>query len=49
MPALVRVTDETTEAELLACMGLQPRESWTAERETLIDTLWAEVLARRGV
>lgn len=48
MPALIRVTDESPKPELFACMGLQPHESWTAERETLIDTLWAEVLARRG-
>lgn len=47
MPALVRITDSTTVPELLECMSLLPREAWDARRETLIDTLWAEVLVRR--
>lgn len=46
--ALVRITDETTEAELLECMAFMPRAEWAADRETRIDALWAEVLSRRG-
>lgn len=48
MAALVRVTDDTTEAELLDCMSLLPRDAWSAERDTVVDSLWAEVLVRRG-
>lgn len=49
MAATIRViTDETTDAELIECMGHRPRAEWDAHRETMIDTLWAEVLARRA-
>lgn len=48
MPALIRITDESTEADLLECMSLLPRAEWAADRETRIDALWAEVLVRRG-
>lgn len=49
MTHLIRViTDETTVAELIECMGYRPRADWDAHRETMIDSLWAEVVARRG-
>lgn len=47
MPALIRIDDSTTEAELIECMSLLPRGEWAADRETRIDSLWAEVLVRR--
>lgn len=42
------ITDDTTVAELIECMGHRPRGDWDACRETMIDSLWREVLERRG-